>query len=41
MNPLEILTGYSLRDVRVPLMLLLVVIIGQQCSGMKIIQGIS
>ena len=40
MNPLEILTGHSLRDVRVPLMLLLVVIIGQQCSGMKIIQGI-
>merc|ERR1719225_1398921 len=27
------------RDVRVPMILLLVVIIGQQCSGMKIIQG--
>ena len=26
-------------DVRVPLMLLVVVIVAQQCSGMKIIQG--
>ena len=27
------------RDIRVPLLLLVVVIVAQQCSGMKIIQG--
>ena len=29
----------SIRDIRVPLLLLVVVIVAQQCSGMKIIQG--
>ena len=28
-----------LRDVMTPVLLLVVVLIGQQCSGMKIIQG--
>ena len=30
---------YIPRDIRVPLLLLVVVIVAQQCSGMKIIQG--
>ena len=41
MDQFSLMTNHFLcfSDVRVPLVLLVIVIIGQQCSGMKIIQG--